>query len=101
VLADVPDTGRFEGIWDPMARSEGEAVHDVIEYVAQQRWCRRKIGTIGQSYFCWTVWNIARTCPPHLTTVVAFDGATDHYQTGCTKAASRVASWRAGGSVSQ
>ena len=80
VLADVPGTGRSEGAWDPMAKSEGEALCDVIEYVAQQPWCTGKIGTIGQSYFCWTCWNIARTCPPHLTTVVAFDGATDHYR---------------------
>jgi putative CocE/NonD family hydrolase len=76
----VPGTGRSEGTWEPVSRAEGEALHDVIEWVARQPWCTGRIGMIGQSYFCWTTWNVARTRPPHLTTIVAFDGATDMYR---------------------
>jgi hypothetical protein len=26
--------GRSEGVWDPVSRTEGEAIHDMIEQVA-------------------------------------------------------------------
>jgi uncharacterized protein len=80
VAMDVPGSGRSEGDWDPVSREEGEAIHDVIEWIAQQSWCTGKIGMIGQSYYCWSQWNAARTKPPHLTTIVAYDGACDMYR---------------------
>lgn len=80
VIVDLPGTGRSEGIWDPVARAEGEAIHDAIEHVARQSWCNASIGMIGQSYFCFSQWNAARTRPPHLKTIVAYDGATDMYR---------------------
>jgi len=80
VWADVPGSGRSEGTWDLVSRAEGEALHDVIEWVTQQPWCTGMIGMIGQSYYCWSQWNVARTRPPHLTTIAAFDGAVDMYR---------------------
>ncbi|HLH78274.1 MAG TPA: CocE/NonD family hydrolase [Candidatus Binataceae bacterium] len=80
VWMDVPGSGASEGDWDPVSRREGEAIHDAIEYVARQPWCTGKIGMIGQSYFCWSQWNAARTRPPHLSTIAPFDGATDMYR---------------------
>jgi len=80
VWADVPGSGRSEGNWDPGAREEGEALYDVIEWIAAQKWSAGKIGMIGQSYLCWSQWNAARTRPPHLTTIVAYDGAADFYR---------------------
>ncbi|HLH70591.1 MAG TPA: CocE/NonD family hydrolase [Candidatus Dormibacteraeota bacterium] len=80
VWADVPGSGRSEGIWDPVSRREGEALHDVIEWVARQGWSTGSVGMIGQSYLCWSAWNVARTRPPHLRTIVAYDGATDMYR---------------------
>ncbi|MBC8082201.1 MAG: CocE/NonD family hydrolase [Hymenobacter sp.] len=80
VAMDVPGTGRSEGTWDPVARTEGEAIHDMIEFVATQAWCTGNIGMIGMSYYCWSQWNAARTRPPHLKTIAAFDGATDMYR---------------------
>jgi len=80
VIVDVPGSGVSEGKWDPVSRAEGEAIHDVIEFVAKQDWCTGKIGMIGQSYLCWSQWNAARTRPPHLATIVAYDGATDMYR---------------------
>ena len=79
VWADVPGTGRSEGTWDPVSRAEGEALRDVIEWIAAQEWSGR-IGMYGQSYYCWSQWNAARTRPPHLATIVAFDGAVDTYR---------------------
>ncbi len=80
VAMDVPGTGRSEGCWDPVSRGEGEAVHDMIEYVATQPWADGAVGMIGMSYYCWSQWNTARTRPPHLRTIVAYDGATDMYR---------------------
>ena len=39
VAMDVPGTGRSEGVWDFVSRAEGEAIHDMIEYVAALEWC--------------------------------------------------------------
>ena len=80
VAADVPGTGRSGGTWDPVSRAEGEAVHDLIEHVAALPWSTGKVGMVGMSYYCWSQWNAARTRPPHLTTIAAFDGATDMYR---------------------
>ena len=80
VAMDVPGTGRSEGTWDPVSRSEGEAIHDMIEHVAAQPWCTGAVGMIGMSYYSWSQWNAARTRPPHLKTIVAYDGATDMYR---------------------
>ena len=80
VTMDVPGTGRSEGMWDPVSRAEGEAIHDMIEHVAVQDWSTGDVGMIGMSYLCWSQWNTARTRPPHLRTIAAFDGATDMYR---------------------
>jgi uncharacterized protein len=80
VWADVPGSGRSEGRWDGWSRKEGEALHDVIEWIAAQDWSTGKIGMTGESGFCWSSWNAARTRPPHLTTIVAYDGGVDMYR---------------------
>ena len=80
VAMDVPGTGRSEGTWDPVSRQEGEAIHDMIEHVAAQSWSTGAVGMIGMSYYCWSQWNAARTRPPHLRTIAAYDGATDAYR---------------------
>ncbi|MGY9049035.1 hypothetical protein P775_11650 [Puniceibacterium antarcticum] len=80
VAMDVPGTGRSEGTWDPVAREEGEAIHDMIEHVAAQTWSSGNVGMIGMSYYCWSQWNAARTRPPSLKCIGAYDGATDMYR---------------------
>ncbi|MEU4931915.1 CocE/NonD family hydrolase [Streptomyces yokosukanensis] len=80
VAMDLPGTGRSEGTWDPVSRTEGEAIHDMIEHVAVQPWSTGAVGMIGMSHYCWSQWNAARTRPPHLRTIVAYDGATDMYR---------------------
>jgi uncharacterized protein len=80
VAMDVPGTGRSEGKWDPISRAEGEAIHDMIEHVAAEPWSTGAVGMIGMSHYCWSQWNAARTRPPHLKTIVAYDGATDMYR---------------------
>ena len=80
VAMDLPGTGVSEGEWDPVSREEGEAIHDMIEHVAGLDWSTGRIGMIGMSYYCWSQWNAARTRPPHLVTIGAYDGASDMYR---------------------
>lgn len=80
VVMDLPGTGRSGGTCDPVSRREGEAIHDMIEHVAAQGWCDGEIGMIGMPYYCWGQWNAARTGPPQLKTIVAYDGVTDMYR---------------------
>lgn len=77
---DVPGSGRSEGTWEPVSRAEGEAIAEVVEWAAAQDWCTGDVGMIGQSYFCWSAWNVARVGAEHLRTIVAFDGSTDLYR---------------------
>ena len=44
VAMDVPGIGRSEGVWDPVSRAEGEAIHDMIEHVAGLDWSTGRIG---------------------------------------------------------
>ena len=80
VAMDNPGSGRSEGTWDPVSRHEGEAIHDMIEYVASLDWSTGNVGMIGMSHYCWSQWNAARTKPPSLKCLGAFDGATDMYR---------------------
>ncbi len=80
VILDLPGSGVSEGIWDPWSKAEGEATHDAIEYIATQPWSSGRIGMIGQSYYAMSQWNAARTRPPHLTTIVPYDGSCDPYR---------------------
>jgi uncharacterized protein len=80
VVVDVPGSGRSEGKFDLVSHEEGEAIHDAIEFCAARPWCTGKIGMIGQSYYCWSQWNAARTRPPHLVTIAPYDGACDMYR---------------------
>ena len=79
VVMDTPGAGRSEGTWDPVSRKEGEAIYDMIEHVASFGWAG-PIGMIGMSHYCWSQWNAARTRPPSLKCLGAFDGATDMYR---------------------
>jgi predicted acyl esterase len=80
VWADSPGSGRSEGKWDGWSRREGEALHDVVEWIARQDWSNGRVGMTGESGFCWSSWNVARTRPPHLATIVAYDGGVDMYR---------------------
>jgi len=80
VVVDLPGSGVSAGTWDPWSSAEGQSTHDAIEHVAAQDWCSGRIGMVGQSYFAMSQWNAARTRPPHLTTIVPYDGANDIYR---------------------
>jgi len=70
VSYDVRGRGKSEGIWHPFA-ADGPDGHDVVEWVAQQKWCDGSVGAEGLSYSGWVVWATIREKPPHLKGAVS------------------------------
>lgn len=81
VHADARGTGKsVEGVWKFHSEAEQNDHYDLIEWMAQQSWCAGRVGMIGESYYGWTQWFAAAKQPPHLTTIVPFDGGSDMYR---------------------
>jgi len=81
VHADARGTGKsVEGIWKFHGEEEQNDHYDLIEWIAQQPWCSRRVGMIGESYYGWSQWFAAAKQPPHLVTIIPFDASTDMYR---------------------
>lgn len=79
--ADARGAGKsVEGIWRFHSIEEQNDHYDLIEWMAQQEWCTGRVGMIGESYYAWVQWFAAATQPPHLTTIVPWDGGADMYR---------------------
>ena len=44
VAMDTPGMGRSEGVWDPVSRTEGEAIHDLVDLLVDARHVRESTG---------------------------------------------------------
>jgi predicted acyl esterase len=80
VNADMRGTGKSEGTWKFHSIEEQFDSYDLIEWTAQQPWCTGRVGMIGESYYAWTQWFAAATQPPHLSTIIPWDGGADMYR---------------------
>jgi len=80
VNADIRGTGVSEGMWKFHSKEEQNDHYDLIEWMAQLPWCTGSVGMIGESYYAWTQWSAAATQPPHLVTIIPFDGGADMYR---------------------
>jgi predicted acyl esterase len=83
VHMDVRGSGRSGGPFEFLGRNEQNDLYDVIEWIGAQPWCNRKVGGIGQSYFCMVQWFIGALAPPSLACLGAHDGLADAYRAGC------------------
>jgi putative CocE/NonD family hydrolase len=89
VAMDTPGMGRSGGVGDPVSRAEGEAIHDMIEHVANLDWAG-PIGMIGMSHYCWSQWNAATaTSRPAMTRVRLARNAAHSPARSASAAASR------------
>ena len=72
--------GRFtsEGIWYAFAKEAPDG-YDTVEWIAQQEWSNRKIGTLGSSYAGSDQSALATLNPPHLSTMIVAVGASNYY----------------------
>jgi predicted acyl esterase len=83
VHMDVRGSGRSGGSFDFLGRNDQNDLYDMIEWVGRQPWCNRKVGGIGQSYYCMLQWFMGAVAPPSLACLGAHDGLSDPYRAGC------------------
>ena len=69
LTVDVRGRGNSEGEFTPLLQ-EAKDGHDVVEWLAQQKYCNGKIAMWGGSYAGYDQWATAKEFPPHLTTIV-------------------------------
>lgn len=69
LCVDVRGRGNSEGVFEPNLH-EGHDGHDIVEWIARQRYCNGQVAMWGGSYAGHDQWNTARSFPPHLTTIV-------------------------------
>ncbi len=77
---DVRGCGKSGGEFRLLDRNEQKDLYDVVEWLGRQNWSNRKVGGIGQSYFCMLQWWMAILKPPSLACIAAFDGLNDPYR---------------------
>ena len=80
VHADVRGSGRSEGEFCFMGKTEQDDYVELIAWIVQQGWCNGRVGGIGQSYYAMAQWLMACANPPGLTCVVPYDGLVDQYR---------------------
>ncbi|MFJ4414203.1 CocE/NonD family hydrolase [Streptomyces sp. NPDC088925] len=77
---DPRGIARSEGdsyLWD---RQEGRDCHDLIEWLAGQKWCSGRVGMSGTSYLAASQWFTAAERPPHLAAINPWEGVSDVYR---------------------
>ena len=68
--ADVVGTGNSGGCWDYGGNAEKKSAHDLVEWIAKQKWSNGKVAMIGGSYEGTTATAAAVTRPKGLVTIV-------------------------------
>jgi hypothetical protein len=77
---DPRGVGNSEGdiyIW---SSQEGRDGYDLVEFLAQQKWCNGKVGMAGNSALAMAQWRIAAEQPPHLTCIAPWEGTAEIYR---------------------
>ena len=64
-------------LWD---RQEGRDSYDLVEWLAEQKWCTGKIAMSGTSYLAVSQWFTAAEKPPHLAAINPWEGVSDVYR---------------------
>ena len=80
VRADVRGSGRSQGDFGFMDRTEQDDYNELIAWIVSQPWSSGKVGGIGQSYYAMAQWLMAAANPPGLACIVPYDGLVDQYR---------------------
>ncbi len=80
IFVDTRGTGRSPGQTDVWSMQEAYDFYDAIEWAGVQSWGTGKVGLCGVSYYALTQWTVASLQPPHLTTIVPWEGWADLYR---------------------
>ncbi|MCH9732509.1 MAG: CocE/NonD family hydrolase [Actinomycetia bacterium] len=61
-------------------KQDGQDCHDLLEWLATQRWCTGRVGMAGNSYLAISQWFAAAEQPPHLAAIAPWEGMSDIYR---------------------
>ena len=80
VRVDSRGAGRSPGYLDIFSPRETRDFYHAIEWAGTRPWSNGKVGLNGISYYAINQWHVATLQPPHLTAMVAWEGAADMYR---------------------
>ncbi len=80
VNADARGCGHSEGTGKLLSRQEGEDTYDLVQWIADQRWCDGNVVMLGVSYLAITQYAVAALQPPALRAICPWEGFTDAYR---------------------
>ena len=80
VRFDSRGAGRSPGYLDIFSPRETKDFAIAIEWAGQQKWSNGKVGLNGVSYYAINQWQVAALQPKHLTAMIPWEGAADHYR---------------------
>ena len=80
VRLDSRGAGRSPGYLDIFSPRETKDFAIAIEWAGRQRWSNGKVGLNGVSYYAINQWQVAALQPKHLTAMIPWEGAADHYR---------------------
>ncbi|QIS13193.1 CocE/NonD family hydrolase [Nocardia arthritidis] len=78
VIQDVRGLGKSDGVFSEFGNDQHDG-YDTVEWAAQLPGANGKVGMYGSSYVGATQWLAATETPPHLTTIVPANTASDYY----------------------
>ena len=78
VVQDIRGQGASDGTFSEFAHDQDDG-YDSVEWAAALPGSNGKVGMYGSSYVGATQWLAAVTTPPHLTTIVPANTASDYY----------------------
>ena len=80
VRLDSRGAGRSPGYLDIFSPRETKDFANAIEWAGKQKWSNGKVGLNGVSYYAINQWQVAELQPKHLTAMIPWEGAADHYR---------------------
>ncbi len=80
VRVDSRGAGRSPGVLDVWSPRETRDFYNAIEWAGTQPWSNGKVGLCGISYYAINQWQVASLQPPHLSAMIAWEGAANHYR---------------------
>ena len=72
-------SGNSEGDIYQWGSQESSDAYDFIEWIADQKWCNRKVAMSGSSWLTIIQWYTASKRPPHLAAIAPWEGHFDGY----------------------
>ena len=80
VRLDSRGAGRSPGYLDIFSPRETQDFANAIEWAGSQKWSNGKVGLNGVSYYAINQWQVAALQPKHLSAIIPWEGAADHYR---------------------